>query len=186
MIKALWCLCAIIPPFEEIAMKLPVLVLNANYEPINISNTHRALTLIMAGKANLVLNGRGYIYTVQEAFPCPSVIRLSNMVRRPRPHVKLTKREILRRDNYSCQYCGAHSTTLTIDHIIPRHMGGGHTWENLVTACQSCNHRKGGKTPEQVHMLLLRKPTEPPTSANYIFARHLNQYREWIPFIEGW
>lgn len=167
-------------------MKLPVLVLNANFEPINICNTYRAITLILAGKANLVLNGRGYIHTVQRAYPCPSVIRLVEMVRRPRPRVKLTKREILRRDNYSCQYCGQKAAILTVDHVIPRHMGGEYTWENLVTACQACNLRKGGRTLEQAHMRLLRQPTEPPASAVYLFARHLNDNLEWLPFIEGW
>jgi 5-methylcytosine-specific restriction endonuclease McrA len=167
-------------------MKLPVLVLNTNFEPINICNTYRAVTLILSGKASLVLNGRGYIRTVRQAYPCPSVIRLIEMVRRPRPRVKLTKREILRRDNFACQYCGQKAQVLTIDHIIPRHLGGEYTWENLVTACPPCNHRKGGRTLEQAHMKLLRLPKEPPASAYYIFARHLGDNREWIPFIEGW
>jgi 5-methylcytosine-specific restriction endonuclease McrA len=167
-------------------MKLPVLVLNANFEPINICNTHRAISLVLAGKASLVMDGRGYIRTVVRAYPCPSVIRLEEMVRRPRPRVKLTKREVLRRDNFTCQYCGLHTTNLTIDHVIPRHMGGEYSWHNLVTACQACNHRKGGRTLEQAHMRLLRLPSEPPASAVYIFARHLNDNREWLPFVEGW
>ena len=167
-------------------MILPVLVLNANFEPINVCNTHRALTLVLSGKANMVMNGRGYIHTVNQAYPIPSVIRLIEMVRRPRVRVKLTKREILRRDNYTCQYCGQRFITLTIDHVIPRHMGGKHTWNNLVTACQACNHRKGGRTAEQAHMNLLHHPVEPPASARYIFARHLSENDEWVPFIEGW
>ena len=167
-------------------MILPVLVLNANFEPINVCNTYRAITLVHAGKANMVMNGRGFIHTVNKAFPIPSVIRLVDMVKRPRPRVKLTKREILRRDNYICQYCGAKFTVLTIDHVIPRHMGGKHTWDNLVTACQSCNHRKGGRTAEQAYMNLLHQPKEPPASARYIFARHLHENEDWLPFVEGW
>lgn len=167
-------------------MILPVLVLNANFEPINVCNTHRAITLVLSGKANLVMNGRGYIHTVNKAYPIPSVIRLIEMVRRPRARVKLTKREVLRRDNYTCQYCGKKFTTLTIDHVIPRHMGGKHTWNNLVTACQVCNHQKGGRTIEQAHMSLMHQPVEPPASARYIFARHLSENDEWVPFIEGW
>jgi len=167
-------------------MVFPVLVLNANFEPINVCNTHRAITLVLSGKASMVMNGRGYIHTVTRAYPIPSVIRLVEMVRRPRARVKLTKREILRRDNYTCQYCGQRHTTLTIDHVIPRHMGGKHTWNNLVTACQLCNHRKGGRTIDQAHMSLLHQPVEPPASAQYIFARHLGDNDEWIPFIEGW
>lgn len=167
-------------------MQEPVLVLNANFEPINVCNTRRAIGLMMTGKANLVLNGRGEIKTVSMSFPRPSVIRLERMVKRPRPRVKLTKREVLRRDDYTCQYCGQRTPHLTIDHIVPRHLGGLHDWSNLVAACPSCNHRKGGRTLEQAQMRLLRLPGEPPTSAYYIFARHLGQNEEWTPFIQGW
>jgi 5-methylcytosine-specific restriction endonuclease McrA len=165
---------------------VPVLVLNANFEPINVCNTRRAIGLILTGKASLVQNGRGEIHTISCSFPRPSIIRLERMVRRPRPRVKLTKRDILRRDDYICQYCGEHLSFLTIDHIIPRHMGGQHAWNNLVTACPSCNHHKGGRTVEQAQMRLLRQPTEPPLSARYIFARHLKENNDWLPFIDGW
>lgn len=167
-------------------MQVPVLVLNANFEPINVCTTRRAITLILDGKASLVMNGRGEIKTVSRTFPCPSVIRLVNMIKRPRPRVKLTKREIMRRDGYACQYCGQRAPVMTIDHVLPRHMGGHYTWENLVTACPSCNHKKGGRTLEQAHMRLLRPPTEPPVSAVYIFGRHLSENQEWLPFIQGW
>ncbi len=167
-------------------MVIPVLVLNANFEPINICNTHRAIGLILTGKAMLVLNGRGEIRTVSRTYPRPSIIRLEKMVKRPRPRIKLTKREILRRDDYTCQYCGQRSAVLTIDHIVPRHLGGQHEWNNLVTACPSCNHHKGGRTLEQAHMHLLHQPNEPPASADYIFGRHLIENQEWLPFVEGW
>ena len=167
-------------------MQVPVLVLNANFEPINICNTRRALGLMMTGKASLVLNGRGAIKTVSSSYPRPSIIRLEKMVRRPRPRVKLTKREILRRDEYTCQYCGHQTPHLTIDHVIPRRLGGQHGWENLVAACPTCNHRKGGRTVEQAQMRLLRTPGEPPTTAVYIFSRHMGHNEDWIPFIEGW
>jgi 5-methylcytosine-specific restriction endonuclease McrA len=170
----------------EEGMQAPVLVLNANFEPINVCNTRRAIGLMMSGKARLVLNGRGEIKTVSQTFPRPSIIRLEKMIRRPRPRVKLTKREILRRDDYTCQYCGNHFSCLTIDHVIPRRLGGQHIWNNLVAACPACNHRKGGRTTEQAQMRLLRPPAEPPTSADYIFARHLPHNTEWQPFIEGW
>jgi 5-methylcytosine-specific restriction endonuclease McrA len=167
-------------------MHAPVLVLNANFEPINVCDTRRAVSLIMTGKASLVLNGRGEIKTVSRAFPRPSIIRLDRMVKRPRPRVKLTKREILRRDNYTCQYCGQHVPYLTVDHVVPRHLGGEQTWDNLTTACPACNHRKGGRTLEQAHMHLMRRPAEPPSSAEYIFARHLKDNQEWLPFVSGW
>jgi 5-methylcytosine-specific restriction endonuclease McrA len=74
----------------------------------------------------------------------------------------LTKREILRRDDFRCQYCGQYTPYLTIDHIIPRRLGGLHAWDNLVAACPPCNHRKGGRTVEQAQMSLLRTPSERP------------------------
>jgi len=167
-------------------MSEPVLVLNANFEPIHVCSMHRAIGLIMKEKASLVLNGRGEIRTVSRSFPRPSIIRLSKMVKRPRPEVRLTKREILRRDNYTCQYCGTHSIYLTVDHIKPRHLGGVHSWENLVAACPACNYRKGGRTVEQASMRLLRIPTCPPATASYFFGRHLGCNTEWLPFVEGW
>jgi 5-methylcytosine-specific restriction endonuclease McrA len=167
-------------------MHEPVLVLNANFEPIHVCTTRRALGLMLAGKASLVLNGRGEVKTVSRALPRPSIIRLELMIHRPHPTVHLTKREILRRDEYVCQYCGQHVSYLTIDHIIPRRLGGHYSWENLVAACSSCNHRKGGRTAEQAQMRLLRPPKEPPASAVYFFARHLPENQEWRPFIEGW
>lgn len=164
----------------------PVLVLNANFEPINVCTTRRAIGLILNGKASLVLNGRGEIKTVSQVFPRPSIIRLDLMVKRPRQRVRLTKREVLRRDNYTCQYCGQSPAYLTIDHVIPRRLGGQHSWDNLVAACPACNHRKGGRTIEQAQMRLLRQPSEPSASASYLFARHLRENSDWEPFIEGW
>jgi len=164
----------------------PVLVLNANFEPINVCTTRRAIGLVFNGKASLVLNGRGEIHTISASYPRPSIIRLDRMVRRPRQAVHLTKREILRRDEFTCQYCGQKVAYLTIDHVIPRRLGGMHSWDNLVASCPNCNHRKGGRTLEQAQMHLLRPPEEPPCSATYLFGRHLGENVEWLPFIEGW
>ena len=167
-------------------MYTPVLVLNANFEPLNVCTTRRAINLILSGKADLVMNGRGWIKTVTMAYPRPSIIRLEKMIKRPRPHIRLTKREILHRDEFTCQYCGNHTLYLTIDHIVPRRLGGTHTWDNLVAACSLCNHRKGGRTLDQSQMRLLRHPSEPPTSAQYLFSRHIKENQEWLPYIEGW
>ncbi|MCL4561416.1 MAG: HNH endonuclease [Chloroflexi bacterium] len=167
-------------------MDAPVLVLNANFEPIHVCDIRRAIGLIMTDKASMVLNGRGEIKTVSRSYPLPSVIRLEKMIIRPRSRIKLTRREVFRRDNYTCQYCGRHSLDLTIDHVIPRHLGGKHTWTNVVAACSQCNHRKGGRTLEEAKMHLLRTPKEPPASAFYVFGRHLAENAEWEPFILGW
>jgi 5-methylcytosine-specific restriction endonuclease McrA len=167
-------------------MQAPVLVLNANFEPVNVCDMRRAVGLLLAEKASLVVNGRGEIKTVSQSFPRPSVIRLQKMVNRPRPRLKLTRREVFRRDNYTCQYCGKKTTDLTIDHVIPRHLGGGHVWKNVVAACSPCNHRKGGRMPDEANMRLLHQPVEPPSSADYIFGRHLTENAEWETFLNGW
>jgi len=177
---------AIIRKVMENPLLAPVLVLNANFEPLNVCNTRRAIVLVLTGKADLILDGRGEIQSVSQVFPCPSIIRLERMIKRPRPKVKLTKREILRRDNYTCQYCGKILPYLTIDHIVPRRLGGTHEWDNVVAACPACNHRKGGRTVEQAQMRLARPPVEPPSSAVYIFGRHLHENTDWVPYVEGW
>ena len=163
-----------------------VLVLNANFEPINICGLRRALGLILTDKAIMIQNGRGEIHSANSSFPIPSVIRLQRMIHRPRPQVRLTRREVFRRDNYTCQYCGKHTSDLTIDHVYPRHLGGELKWTNLVAACSACNHRKGGRTLKDVNMSLLRRPKAPPSSASYIFGYHLNTNQEWEPFLSGW
>lgn len=162
------------------------MVLNANYEPLNVCTTKRALMLIFAEKASLVLNGRGYVNSITAHFPAPSIIRLESQIKRPHPKVKLTKVEIFRRDNFACQYCGIKTNTLTIDHVFPRHLGGMHTWENLVAACPTCNHKKGGKTLLQSNMRLLKTPQAPDASAKYRFGHYLKANGEWLPFIQGW
>jgi 5-methylcytosine-specific restriction endonuclease McrA len=167
-------------------MQEPVLVLNANFEPIHVCTTRRAVCLILAGKAGMVANGRGNIRTVSLFLPRPSVIRLQSQIHRPRPHVKLTRREVFRRDNYTCQYCGKREGNLTVDHVVPRHLGGQHIWTNVVAACSACNHRKGGRRVDEAHMHLLRLPKEPPTNAFYLFGRHLGINGEWEPYISGW
>lgn len=164
----------------------PVLVLNANFEPINVCSTRRAIGLILAEKAAMVVNGRGHIHTINLLLPRPSVIRLEHMIHRPHPRVKLTRREVFRRDNYTCQYCGRRDTQLTVDHILPKHLGGKHTWINVVAACPACNHRKGGRRLGEVHMHLLHPPKEPPASAVYLYGRHLEENGEWEPYINGW
>lgn len=164
----------------------PVLVLNANFEPLNVCSTRRALGLIISGKAEMLLNGRGSIQTVRSSYPRPSIIRLEYMIKRPRPRVRLSKREIFRRDHYTCQYCGTKGGRLTLDHIVPRHMGGEHSWENLVTACASCNLKKGGRSLAQAHMHLMKRPLEPRPTAHYLFGSHLGQNESWEPYLEGW
>jgi 5-methylcytosine-specific restriction endonuclease McrA len=167
-------------------LREPVLVLNANFEPLNVCSLRRAIALVLSGKAEILENSRGEVRTPSRVFPRPSVIRLRYVVRRPPRRLRLTKREILRRDQYTCQYCGRSSPHLTVDHVIPRHRGGGHTWENLVAACPACNRRKGNRTPAEAHMTLLRPPFEPVPTIRYLFGAYLREYAEWRKYLEGW
>ena len=163
-----------------------VLVLNQNYEPLSIATVKRAFVMILRGKAEIVENGRGLIHTPTEAYPCPSVVRLEYMVLRPRPRVKLSRREVFRRDGYTCQYCGSETRDLTVDHVVPRNQGGPHTWENLASACPRCNRRKGGKTLAEARMTLGRKPFEPKTTGKYLYGVQLELHEEWEKFLSGW
>jgi len=167
-------------------MNEPVLVLNGNYEPINVCTTKRAMGLILADKAMVLENGRGFIHTVSQKYERPSVIRLVYMVHRPRPRVRLCKREILRRDEHRCQYCGRRVGRLTLDHIVPRYRGGEHSWKNLVAACPQCNRRKGGRTLSEARMQLLHKPYEPRPTAQYLFGRYSEGNGTWAKYLEGW
>ena len=167
-------------------MSAAVLVLNQNYEPLNVCNEKRAIILVDRGKAEVLEHGKGFIRTPSHSYARPSVIRLMYLIRRPRPKARLTRRELFLRDNYTCQYCGTRGKDLTIDHVIPRHRGGKHTWENLVSACRACNHRKGGKTLDEAKMALRRPPSQPRVSPYYVLNQYLQSYTEWQKFVPEW
>jgi len=104
-----------------------VLVLNLDFQPLNVCNVRRAVVLLAKEKAT-VIEQNGHIVTSERLkFPSPSVIRLAYHVKRPRPVVKLTRKEVLQRDDHTCQYCGKRGNDLTLDHVMPRHRGGQHT-----------------------------------------------------------
>lgn len=163
-----------------------VLVLNQNYEPLNVCNARRAFVLVDRGKAEVLEHAEGVLRSALHSFQRPSVIRLIYMIKRPRPQMRLTRREIFLRDHHTCQYCGKQTRDLTIDHVMPRHRNGGHSWENLVSACRLCNHRKAGRTPDEAHMQLLNQPHRPSASSYYIFYHYLESKSDWRKFIPGW
>ncbi len=103
---------------------LPVLVLNQNYEPLNVCRVRRAVILIYNGKAEMMEDGAGYIHSADTDFHVPSVIRLASQVKHPRPQRKLTRLEVFHRDGFTCQYCGKQTHQLTLDHVVPRYRGG--------------------------------------------------------------
>ncbi len=140
----------------------PVLVLNANFEPLNVVGAKRAVVLILKGRAELIKGLDGFqVRFPQHDLPLPSVVRLTTYAHRPPAQVRLNRKSILIRDDYSCQYCGYRGPGLTIDHVIPRDTGGKHDWDNLVACCSRCNAKKGNRTPEQAAMTLLRRPRKP-------------------------
>lgn len=168
-------------------MNSAVLVLNQNYEPLNVCDVRRALVLILGGKADALEQRGQYLHTTTRAFSVPSVIRLRAFVRRPRPKVKLSRREIFIRDNFTCQYCGAIAKDLTVDHVVPRCRGGLHVWTNVVTSCKACNHRKGGHNLQELRMELRTTPHEPRPGVYYTIERRLDLSRQpdWHKFLPG-
>ena len=164
-------------------INLPVLVLNQNYEPLNICRVRRAIVLIHHGKAEMLENGSGFIHSPSYAFSIPSVIRIAHMIKRPRPQRKLTRLEIFNRDYHTCQYCGKKTHQLTLDHVIPRYRGGEHTWRNVVSACVPCNRRKAGKTPEEARMRLSCHPSPPRSNVPFYIPYHLQTRNEWQKYI---
>jgi 5-methylcytosine-specific restriction endonuclease McrA len=140
--------------------------------------------LIFNGKAEMLENGVGYVHTLSQDIPIPSVIRLERHIKRPRQQRKMTRFEIFNRDQYMCMYCGQKARQLTLDHVIPRFRGGKHTWENVVSACAPCNRRKAGRTPQEAGMKLLRVPA-PPDGHHYFsipFQQMQNRY-EWQKYL---
>lgn len=160
-----------------------VLVLNGNYEPLNVTRVRRALLLLLRGKAEMIEDGRGTLHALSVAVPIPSVIRLAAYVHRPVLPRRLTRREVFIRDRGACQYCGHTTKELTLDHVVPRHRGGKNTWANVVAACVPCNHRKAGRTPQEAGMHLLREPGLPSANPYYPFYRYLEAHQEWRRFV---
>ena len=141
-----------------------VLVLNATYEPINVCTLRRAAVLLLKEKAELLEQRNGdVLHSERMTLERPDVIRLTNYVRIPREahRRKITRRAVLARDSWTCQYCGSTKSGLTVDHVIPRSRGGKSVWENIVAACANCNRRKGNRLPREIHMHPTRSPKAP-------------------------
>jgi 5-methylcytosine-specific restriction endonuclease McrA len=141
-------------------LQKPVLVLNASYEPINICGARRALVLVLKGVASAEEESAASVHSARAAMRMPSVIRLLEYRRIPHQTRALSRKNILMRDRYTCQYCHKimPSSDLTLDHVIPRSRAGESAWENLVACCHSCNNKKGNRTPEEAGMKLARIP----------------------------
>ncbi len=166
-----------------------VLVLNSNYEPLNVCTLRRAVSLMLLGKAEVLQQGDRPLPTIGGGHTAPSVLKMRYQVRRPMPQLRLSRHSILARDHYTCQYCGVKGKDLTIDHVLPRWAGGPHTWDNLVACCRRCNLKKGDKTPVQAHMKLARQPKRPhyvPYLSLPLFlkAQSRDEWKDYLPFFE--
>jgi 5-methylcytosine-specific restriction endonuclease McrA len=159
-----------------------VLVVNTNYAPLEICSARRAICLYYLEKVDVLIQYDDEVHSPSITLKIPSVIKLKDFVRHNSMDLVLSRKNILFRDSYTCQYCGNKSGPHTIDHIIPKERGGKDTWENLVTACARCNILKGNRNPEEVGLKLNRKPVRPNRIHYFQQFVGLNQ-REWRPFL---
>lgn len=161
-----------------------VLVLNATYEPINVCNVRRAAVLLLKARAVLVERGEDVLHSEFYEFSRPLVIRLVTYVRIPRDmhRRKITRKAVLARDSWTCQYCGTQRNGLTVDHVIPRSRGGSSAWENIVAACAPCNRRKGNRLPAEIAMHPTSAP-KPPGPNVFIRVASPRVPASWEPYL---
>ena len=197
---------------SNVGLDCSVLVLNKHYMAVRIVGVRKAFSLLLREMAEVIACDEGYyanhnfeswcelsqlkrdfepqdhdwISTVNFYIAAPRVIRLLFYDRLPRNEVRFNRRNIFARDKNRCQYCGKRFVTheLSLDHVVPRSIGGKATWENIVCACVACNTKKGGRTPEQARMTLVKKPLQP--AHNPVVHVHLGhqRYRSWKQFLD--
>lgn len=179
-----------------------VLVLNKSFLPVHITSLKRALILLYQGVAKAVdenyrtfafdswkdisvLNKTQSVGLVNKFIRVPRVILLINYDKVPKRYIKFSRANIFLRDKNKCQYCGKEfkKNNLNLDHVIPRAYGGISSWENIVCSCIKCNRVKGGRTPEEAGMKLMRKPKKPEWSPYYHISLTNILYKEWMPFL---
>ena len=194
------------------ALDSSVLVLNRFFMAVHVIPARRAFCLLVKNLAEVVTVDDGcyqsfdfhswrevsearaafrrpeddYVRTVQFEIQVPRVIRLLAYDRLPKQRVKFNRRNIFARDGNRCQYCGKRfsSAELSLDHVVPRSQGGGASWLNLVCACLKCNVRKGGRTPLEASMRLIREPVEPRTSPSLRLKMSNRRYTSWKTFLD--
>jgi 5-methylcytosine-specific restriction endonuclease McrA len=161
-----------------------VLVLNASYEPLNVCTVRRALVLILKEKAEVLEHGDGLLRSETMSLDRPEVIRLVTFVRVPRDihRRRITRKAVLARDGWTCQYCGTDRHTLTVDHVIPRSRGGESIWENIVASCAPCNRKKGNRLPQEIRMHPKRRP-RPPGPTVFIRIAAPRTPAAWEPYL---
>jgi 5-methylcytosine-specific restriction endonuclease McrA len=159
-----------------------VLVLNANYSPMTICTAKRAISLYFLNKIDVLSNYDDKINSPSLSLDLPSVIKIKTYIKNSNMSVEISRKNILARDGYKCQYCGAQSKALTVDHVIPKFRNGLDSWDNLVAACKNCNQIKGEKTPEEAKMPLLKKPKRP-NRIHYFQRLVKKKQADWRPYL---
>ncbi|MBI3411708.1 MAG: HNH endonuclease [Planctomycetes bacterium] len=196
------------------ALDASVLVLNKLFMAVHIITVRRAFCLLCKDLAEVVNLEEGqfvsydfeswrevsvyraqnfrqedddWVRTFNSQIQVPRVVRLFAYEKMPKHTVKFNRRNIFARDNNQCQYCGKkHATSeLSLDHVVPRSQGGASTWENVVCACVGCNVRKGGRTPKQAHLSLIRKPEKPKRSPLLNLKLTHRKYQSWKTFLDN-
>jgi 5-methylcytosine-specific restriction endonuclease McrA len=164
----------------------PVLVLNSSYEPLNVCSVRRAYVLVFKGRAEVIEEHGTPLRSASDTYPCPHVIRLLNYVRVPRAvKRKISRRALFARDGWRCAYCGTSTSKLTLDHIVPRSRGGESVWENVVSSCAPCNHRKGNRLLAEVEMALRISP-RPPAPVVFIRLAAVTIPPNWDPYLQAY
>jgi len=185
-----------------VVLNTKVLVLNRNFLPVHVTSVRRAFSLLYQGLAEAVdaeyrtfdfaswaalsasLND-DTIGLIGRVIRVPRVILLLTYDRIPRRQVRFNRFNVYARDRNTCQYCGRRlpRTELNLDHVVPRSQGGTSVWENIVCSCHGCNRRKGGQTPKEAGMKLMRAPKRPDWTPFMLETFSLRRYREWLPFL---
>ena len=160
------------------------LILNATYEPLSIVSARRAMVLVLRSKAVTVASSHDVWKSIDQEFAVPSVVRLRNYVKVPyHRRVPLPRTAVFARDHHRCQYC--RSPAESLDHVVPKSRGGGHTWENVVACCRRCNIRKGSRLPEQAGLKLTRTPVTPSYQGWLYAALSKSRDPQWGPYLNG-
>lgn len=184
------------------ALEARVLILNRTFKPVAVATVERAFGLLVTGAAKALdsqyrlfdfdswselaaEHGDDVIRTTRRAIKVPRVMVLQVYDRLPRKNVRFSRQNVYARDDFTCQYCGKRlpRSKLNLDHVVPRSHGGRSTWANVVTSCVSDNERKGGRTPEQAGMKLIRQPQKPTWASLSPYSKK-TPYEEWTPFID--
>ena len=159
-----------------------VLVLNANYSPMTVCTAKRAISLYYLNKIDVLSNYNEKVHSPSISLDLPSIIKIKTYIKNNSMAVEISRKNVVVRDDYTCQYCKKKNKSLTVDHVIPKFRGGQDSWENLVAACKNCNQIKGERTPEEARMPLIRKPKRP--NRIHYFQRLVKKKQvDWRPYL---